>query len=134
MLNASTTSSFIFFLVLLQLVDNVEPGVTHVVAAKDGTDKCFAARKTPGCVLVKASWLVECYWSMTRRDVKPHLMDSDALTEESTGSTINKATTDREDGKVENSTNTDASDVSSSMGSDDEDDFAATFEDEMMNT
>ena len=54
--------------------DNVVPGVTHVVAAKDGTDKAVAARKIPGCVLVKPSWLVECYWSMTRRDFKPHLM------------------------------------------------------------
>lgn len=56
------------------LVDQVRDGVTHVVAAKDGTDKCLAARKTPGCVLVKASWLVECYWSMTRRDVTMHLL------------------------------------------------------------
>ena len=45
-----------------------------MVAAKDGTDKALAARKIPGCYLVKPAWLVECYWCVTHRDVKPHLM------------------------------------------------------------
>lgn len=48
--------------------------MTHLVAAKDGSDKALAARKIPGCVLVRPAWLVECYCSMTRRDVEPHLM------------------------------------------------------------
>jgi hypothetical protein len=47
----------------------VEEGVTHVVAAKDGTDICVAARKIPGCVLVKATWLVECYNTSTTLSV-----------------------------------------------------------------
>ncbi len=113
--------------------------MTHVVAAKDGTDKCFAARKTPGCVLVKASWLVECYWSMTPRDVKPHLMDGDASAETpasvnvNVNSNININKQPLQDSKLDNTTSPDASDTSST-GSQDDDDFAATFEDEMMNT
>lgn len=52
------------------------------MAAKDGTDKCLAARKIPGCILVKASWLVECYWSMTRRDPNPHLLSGNQVSVE----------------------------------------------------
>jgi RNA polymerase II subunit A-like phosphatase len=48
--------------------------VTHVVAAKDGTDKIVAARRVPGCLVVKTSWLMECVWSLTRRDELPHLL------------------------------------------------------------
>jgi RNA polymerase II subunit A-like phosphatase len=54
--------------------------VTHVVAQKDGTDKALAARMISRCVLVKPAWLVECFWSMSRRDVKPHLMGADNST------------------------------------------------------
>ena len=48
--------------------------MTHVVAARDGTDKIHRARRIPGCVIVKASWLMECVWTITRRDVAPHLL------------------------------------------------------------
>lgn len=107
-----------------KLSETVEEGVTHVVAAKDGTDKCLAARRIPGCVLVKASWLVECYWSMTLCDVKPHLLDA----------TTSSTKQPLQDSKVDNTTGTEASDDTSSTGSQDDDDFAATFEDEMMNS
>jgi len=57
-----------------QLQKNVDITVTHVVAAKDGTDKAMAARKFAKTVLVKPSWLMECYWSMSRRRSLAHLM------------------------------------------------------------
>ena len=47
---------------------------SHVVAARDGTDKIKKARQTKGCKVVKVSWLMECFWSMTRRDETPHLI------------------------------------------------------------
>eukprot|EP00531_Pseudo-nitzschia_arenysensis_P009223 CAMPEP_0116129646 /NCGR_PEP_ID=MMETSP0329-20121206/8030_1 /TAXON_ID=697910 /ORGANISM="Pseudo-nitzschia arenysensis, Strain B593" /LENGTH=732 /DNA_ID=CAMNT_0003623917 /DNA_START=42 /DNA_END=2237 /DNA_ORIENTATION=+ len=54
--------------------DKVDYRVTHVVAAKDGTDKCLSARKMPGCRLVKSAWLMECFWSMKHCDATPFLM------------------------------------------------------------
>ena len=45
-----------------------------MVAARDGTDKIRLARRVPGCNVVKPSWLMECVWTMTRRDVTPHLL------------------------------------------------------------
>jgi RNA polymerase II subunit A-like phosphatase len=123
-------------------VDQVERGVTHVVSAKDGTDKCIAARKTPGCVLVKAAWLVECYWSMTRRDTKLHLLGGEQ--QQPSQGDANKQQPPLRESKVENATiattsstvtgTTDISDVSSTGSEEDNDDFAASFEDEMMNS
>ena len=46
--------------------------VTHVIASNDGTEKVLAGRRISGCVIVKTSWLMECYWSMTRRTLEPH--------------------------------------------------------------
>jgi RNA polymerase II subunit A-like phosphatase len=54
----------------------VSEEVTHVVAANDGTDKILSARKINGCKIVKPSWLIECYWSMTRRDESSHLLET----------------------------------------------------------
>eukprot|EP00934_Nitzschia_sp_Nitz4_P000298 Nitzschia sp. Nitz4//scaffold14_size191712//87118//89531//NITZ4_001719-RA/size191712-snap-gene-0.152-mRNA-1//-1//CDS//3329536915//298//frame0 len=102
-----------------QLTDRVEAGVTHVVAAKDGTDKCLAARKVPGCMLVKGTWLVECYWSMTRRDPRQHLL---AEGKENPVPAAKKETVV----EIRNNT-TDDSDVSDS----DDNDLAAEFENEM---
>jgi hypothetical protein len=99
-----------------KLLDRVQPGVTHVVAAKDGTDKAIAARKIPGCMLVKASWLVECFWSLTRRDVIPHLMDPRR--------TVIKQQPQM-DIKMDNS--------SDGSADSEDDDLAAEFEDELMN-
>lgn len=52
----------------------VTPVLTHVVAAKDGTDKILAARKLPGCRIVKPGWLMECVWSLTRREEGRYLL------------------------------------------------------------
>ena len=56
------------------LLPAVNPTVTHVVAAGDGTDKIRDARRTPGCFVVKASWLMESYWSLTRAEEREHLL------------------------------------------------------------
>lgn len=95
--------------------------VTHVVAAKDGTDKALAARRTPGCMLVKSAWLSECYWSLTQRDVNLFLMP--------------KGTGVAQDQHVQNKILKEANVENSSEGSSDDsddDDFAAEFEDELM--
>ena len=96
----------------------MEYGVTHVVAAKDGSDKAIKARKIPGCVLVRPGWLVESYWSMSKRDVQPYLMgqgSAEALPTQAAG--ILK------ESNIENSTD-------GSSGSDDDgfaDELAAEF-------
>jgi RNA polymerase II subunit A C-terminal domain phosphatase len=110
--------SNIFF--LLKVVDRVVPGVTHVVAANDGTDKCLAARKLPGCVLVKATWLVECYWSMTRRDVQPHLLAG--------GGVASKVDARQPLHESEPGNASDNDCTSDSDGSDEDEDFAASLE------
>ena len=94
----------------------MEYGVTHVVAAKDGTDKAFAARKTPGCVLVKPGWLMECYWSMTCRDVEPFLMGR--------GSGEMPPQNILKESSMENS--------SEGSNESDDDDFAMELEDDLM--
>jgi NLI interacting factor-like phosphatase len=57
-----------------KLVETVVPILTHVVAARDGTDKIMQARLIPGCFVVKASWLMESLWSLTRREESSHLL------------------------------------------------------------
>jgi hypothetical protein len=104
-----------------KLLEKVQLGMTHLVAAKDGTDKAVAARKIPGCVLVKPAWLVECYWSMTRLDIKPHLMG------QGVADTTKPKPQPLQESKVDNS-----SEGSSSSDSED-DGLAAEFENELMN-
>lgn len=94
------------------------------MAAKDGTDKCLAARKTPGCVLVKATWLVECYWSMTQRDTQPHLLVGGV---DVPSASVPKNTS--QESKIDNASSDGSGD---SEGGDDDDDFAASFEDDLM--
>ncbi|GAX15777.1 RNA polymerase II subunit A C-terminal domain phosphatase [Fistulifera solaris] len=57
-----------------KVLPNVTSHTTHVVAAKDGTDKILAARQIPGCFVVKASWLMECIWTLKRSDEGKHLL------------------------------------------------------------
>ncbi|KAL9184452.1 hypothetical protein ACHAXT_002538 [Thalassiosira profunda] len=58
-----------------EILPNVTAEVTHVVAARDNSEKVKQARKeVRGCYIVHTSWLMECYWSLTRRDVQPHHM------------------------------------------------------------
>jgi RNA polymerase II subunit A C-terminal domain phosphatase len=52
----------------------VDPLTSFVIAAKDGTDKVLLARRTQGCLVVKLSWLMECYRSISYRDPTPHLL------------------------------------------------------------
>jgi len=82
----------------------------------------MAARGTPGCMLVTPAWLMECYWSITPRDVKSFL--------------IHKGT--KQNLPLQNSAlrevNIENSSEGSSNNSDDDDDFAADFEDELMNS
>lgn len=53
---------------------DVSDQLTHVVAARDGTDKILRARKIPGCFVLKVTWLMECFWSLSCRSVLSHLM------------------------------------------------------------
>jgi RNA polymerase II subunit A-like phosphatase len=85
--------------------------VTHVVAAKDGTDKAMAARKFAKTALVKPSWLMECYWSMSRRRSLAHLMTP---TSAIPVPAPKPSTAEESD-------------------DDDEDDFAAAMEEELLN-
>ena len=98
-----------------KLVDNVAPGVTHVVAAKDGTDKAIAARRTPGCRLVKAAWLVESFWSITRRDEVLHFWRKEDANKDYSETRESRGAADND-----------------SSSSDEDDDLAAEFEDELM--
>ena len=110
-----------------QILPTVTPAVSFVIAAKDGTDKTLQARRTPGCAVVKLSWLMECFWSLSRRDPMPHLLGptgSDMSTQhakEGSNSTEpnagqNRILFDHEDESEE----------------DEDDDFAAEFEKELM--
>lgn len=56
------------------LVREVSNDLTHVVAARDGTDKILRARNIPGCAIVTISWLMECYWSCKNVDIKKHIL------------------------------------------------------------
>lgn len=62
-----------------QLYHTVVPALTHVVAARDGTEKIMQARLIPGCFVVKASWLMESLWSLTRREETAHLLGAPPL-------------------------------------------------------
>ena len=58
-----------------EVLPGISSEITHVVAAKDQSEKIKQARKNvPGCFVVHTSWLMECFWSISRRDVKPHHM------------------------------------------------------------
>ena len=58
-----------------EILPDVARGVTHVVAARDGSSKIRRARtEFPGCYVVHTAWLMECYWSITRRDETKHHM------------------------------------------------------------
>jgi len=58
-----------------KVIPDVTNDTTHVIAARDGTEKTMKARRVPGCAVVRISWLMECYWSITRRELSPkHLI------------------------------------------------------------
>ena len=55
-----------------KVMADVNSDTTHVIAARDGTEKTLKARKVPGCAVVRISWLMECWWSITRRELTPN--------------------------------------------------------------
>ncbi|KAG7339882.1 twin BRCT domain containing protein [Nitzschia inconspicua] len=57
-----------------KIQDKVDKAVTHVVAAKDGSEKATIARTIPGCLVVRPGWLMESYWSIRKANVQPYLM------------------------------------------------------------
>lgn len=110
----------------LQTQDKVDYRCTHVVAAKDGTDKALAARKIPGCRLVKSAWLMECFWSMKPCDAAPFLMH-----QVTPGVTRNVSKPNTAVLRVSNVENSEGS-TNDSDDDYDDDDFAAEFESELM--
>ena len=57
-----------------EIVSDVSKDLTHIVAARDGTDKVLRARRIPGCAIVKVNWLMECYWSCSLRGIQRHIL------------------------------------------------------------
>jgi RNA polymerase II subunit A-like phosphatase len=58
-----------------EVLPGISSQVTHVVAARDRSEKvCLARKQVPGCFIVHTSWLMECYWSISWRDEEPHHM------------------------------------------------------------
>ncbi|GFH59835.1 hypothetical protein CTEN210_16311 [Chaetoceros tenuissimus] len=57
-----------------KISNDINNDITHCIAARDGTDKVLRARKVQGCYIVKVSWLMECYWSISLRSVDEHLI------------------------------------------------------------
>lgn len=110
--------------------------VTHVVAAKDGTDKIAAARRVKGCHVVKASWLIECFWSLSHRDESRHTLNT-VHAAANGGKNSPSQTHPQEDinsngvQPLTGSTRENSSSTSSDNDEDD-DDFAADLEDELM--
>jgi RNA polymerase II subunit A-like phosphatase len=100
----------------------VTHGVTHVVAANDGTDKIMAARRLKGCHVVKVSWLMECVWSLQRRDETLHLLGLPSKNSKS-NSCGNKPIQPLCDSTRDNS---------STSSSDEDDELAAELETELM--
>ena len=57
-----------------EVMTSISNSITHVIANKDGTDKTLQARQVPGCAVVRIGWLMECYWSIKRRDTELHYL------------------------------------------------------------
>lgn len=119
------------YLLYKQLLPTVLPNTTHVIASKDGTDKILTARSIPGCFVVRVSWLMECYWSLRRRDEQPHLLRAMGTMrgtplELPPPSLSNGITTTSSSGMEDGGTGVDEE------GESEDDDFAAEFEKELM--
>jgi RNA polymerase II subunit A C-terminal domain phosphatase len=121
-----------------QVLSSITNSVTHVVAAKDGTDKILAARRIKDCFVVRPTWLVECVWSLTRRDETPHLLGvltkpkenvEDPVTEEKESESTDFSSLLAPD----NSSSVPSGDDNNDDDNDEEDDdFAADLENELM--
>lgn len=57
-----------------EVLYDVDETATHVVAAREGTQKVLKGWKMKDCDVVKVAWLMESYWSMKKADTKPHVL------------------------------------------------------------
>jgi len=113
-----------------EVLPGISPEATHVVAARDGSEKIKQARKeVPGCYVVHTSWLMECFWSISRRDVHPHHMGPLPKQQAVMGK---KNACPKHGCSKDNVVMLLDSDEEESGGADSEDDFAADLEKEMM--
>ena len=108
-----------------KVMTDVNAGTTHVIAARDGTEKTLKARKFPGCAVVRISWLMECWWSITRRELTPnHLIGPPPkATSKTKSSTVIDAAVSEENGNRL---------LLSGSDSSEDEDFAAELEAEFM--
>ena len=101
--------------------------VTHVVAARDRSEKIRQARKeVPGCFIMHTSWLMECYWSITRRDVRPYHIGPVPATQ------LVRQQPEVSSRSTKNATILLDSDEEVSDDDESDDDFAAALENEMI--
>ena len=115
-----------------EILPNVTAEVTHVVAARDNSEKVKQARKeVRGCYIVHTSWLMECYWSLTRRDVQPHHMGPMPSQKHLQQRLSNATKKEKEKPKGDVVVLLDSEEESSDED-DFDDDFAADFEKEML--
>ncbi|KAL7447204.1 hypothetical protein ACHAXM_011196 [Skeletonema potamos] len=116
-----------------EVLPDVASGVTHVVAARDGSSKIHRARKEyPGCYIVHTAWLMECYWSITRRDESIHHMGplpKQHVTNMLPEAAAAASTTTMTKNVLLLGSGNEESDVDEM-----EDDFAATLENDMMDS
>jgi len=96
----------------------MEPNLTHVVAERDGTEKVIQGRNIPGCFIVKKAWLMECLWSLTRRQESLHIL----------GDGKNNAQQSQQSRRQPLAERTNSSGSSSSSDEEDDDDFIAELE------
>lgn len=108
------------------LSNTVQRDTSFVVAKTDGTDKILQGRRTPGCCVVKRSWLMQCYWSLTSRDPQPHVLP--ALGRERDVDAVRFGATIPSQAKLKPLQFHEDEDDSD----EDDDDFAAEFEKEFM--
>jgi TFIIF-interacting CTD phosphatase-like protein len=107
---------------------------THVIGARDGTEKIHSARKLfPNCFVVRVSWLMECWWSLTKREENAHLLEPDHNLQKSSGANCDNQNKGNNSGPDTRLPKGSAKDKSSTNESDDdeEDAFLDELADEM---
>lgn len=58
-----------------KVIQGTHQNVTHIIAAKEGTDKVKWGLQKQGCYVVKAAWLLTSFWSLTRFSEKSFRFD-----------------------------------------------------------
>ena len=129
---------------------NVSASTTHVVAAKDGTDKIWQARTMPHCHVVQAAWLVDCFRTLTRCDEHryplagaavggslrpPRVAPTSLGNSEAVADLVQPLVDSTRENNVStssNNSNSTAGDDEEEDDDDDDDDFAAELEHSMM--